>query len=63
MAKEKIVAIGLLSESDLRVLGEGFSRHFPVSDDGIFDDLLAKLDDIEAVPTDSGMIMRPRAGH
>lgn len=40
---EKIVSIGLLTERDLDVLGEGFRRHFPIRDDELFDDLIEKL--------------------
>lgn len=48
MAKEKIVAVGLLTEHDVRVLGQGFDRLFPIEDLSGFEDLLAKLDDVEA---------------
>jgi len=54
MTKDKIVAVGLLTEHDVRVLGQGFNRLFPVEDASSFDDLIAALDEIGEVdcPTD-----------
>lgn len=51
MTKDRIVAVGLLTQRDLDVLGTGFNRLFPVdSDDGLdgFADLIAQLDKIDA---------------
>ncbi|MDF2495481.1 hypothetical protein [Sphingomonas sp.] len=50
MPHERIIAVGLLTERDLRVLGEGFNRVFAVEDVQDFDHLLARLDHIEATP-------------
>lgn len=47
---DRIVAVGFLTQNDLKVLGEGFDRMFPVDDAAGFDDLLAKLDGIAAIP-------------
>ncbi|HEX8382547.1 MAG TPA: hypothetical protein VF592_04135 [Sphingomonas sp.] len=49
-ADNRIVAVGFLTRGDLDVLGRGFSRHFPVKHDDAFDDLLAKLDTVDATP-------------
>ncbi|UZK65854.1 hypothetical protein [Sphingomonas sp. M1-B02] len=38
------MAVGLLSARDLERLGSGFSRCFPVADDGQFEDLLKAID-------------------
>lgn len=46
---DAIVAVGLLTQRDLDVLGSGFRRSFPVSEDTAFDDLLEALDSIEAI--------------
>ncbi len=46
---DQIVAVGLLTQRDLDVLGSGFRRSFPVSEDTAFDDLLQALDSIEAI--------------
>lgn len=54
MPHDRIIAVGLLTERDLRVLGEGFNRVFAVEDVKDFDNLLARLDHIEATsPTRS----------
>ncbi|MBT2185933.1 hypothetical protein KK488_03140 [Sphingobium sp. H33] len=45
---ERIVSIGLLTRSDLQLLGQGFQRHFPITQDDSFSDLLAKLDTLAA---------------
>ena len=48
---EPIVAIGLLSQNDLNLLGSGFRRAFRVDDDtALFDDLLAAIDAAEGQP-------------
>ena len=49
MTSERIVAVGLLTEEDVAVLGKGFKRLFPVPNDAVFDDLLAKLDSVNPV--------------
>jgi hypothetical protein len=52
LTKDRIVAVGLLTQRDLDVLGTGFDRLFSVdmaSEDG-FADLMAQLDRIAPVP-------------
>lgn len=56
MTKDRIVAVGLLTQRDLEVLGTGFHRLFSVNadddeDDG-FADLIAQLDKIDAISPD-----------
>ncbi|WP_230481456.1 hypothetical protein [Sphingomonas sp. Leaf21] len=46
---DQIVAVGLLTQRDLDVLGSGFRRSFPVEEDAAFDDLLRALDSIEGI--------------
>ena len=36
---DKIVSIGLLTGIDLARLGKSFTRHFPIVEDELFDDL------------------------
>jgi hypothetical protein len=48
---ERIVAIGLLTQRDLDVLGTGFERAFPLQSNADFEDLLAKLDEVTASTT------------
>jgi hypothetical protein len=50
MPEEKIVAIGLLTSHDLKMLGEGFTRHFPVPEGEAFVELIRQLDAIEWEP-------------
>jgi hypothetical protein len=40
----QIVAIGLLTQQDLEMLGQGFDRAFPVDDNLVFEDLLRAID-------------------
>jgi hypothetical protein len=46
-SEEPIVAIGLLTQNDLNLLGSGFRRAFRIEDSPIFDDLLAAIDDAD----------------
>lgn len=55
MANDEIVAVGFLTQRDLDVLGSGFRRVVPLTRDGAFDDLLAQLDHVRAVPTAHGL--------
>jgi hypothetical protein len=45
--KDDIVAIGLLTEQDLSLLGGGFRRAFRIDDTPCFDELLAAIDEAE----------------
>jgi len=45
---ERIVAIGLLTERDLDVLGTGFRRAFRIDDSPCFEELLAAIDAAES---------------
>lgn len=44
---ERIVAIGLLTKRDLRLLGPTFDRAFPVEDAPCFTELLRAIDDAD----------------
>jgi hypothetical protein len=46
MSDERVVAVGFLTERDLSVLGSGFRRMVPITDDDAFAELLAKLDEV-----------------
>ena len=48
MQRDKIVAIGLLTQRDLDILGDGFRRVFPLDAAGDFDALLAAIDEADA---------------
>lgn len=40
----RIIAIGLLTQQELEMLGQGFDRAFPIDDDLVFEDLLRAID-------------------
>lgn len=44
---QRLVAVGLLTERDLAMLGEGFRRAFRLGEDHDFNDLLAAIDAAE----------------
>ncbi|MEO0063321.1 MAG: hypothetical protein RLZZ08_1881 [Pseudomonadota bacterium] len=46
--KERIVAIGLLSDVHLRMLGSSLKQVFLISEDDQFDALIRALDEMEA---------------
>jgi hypothetical protein len=44
----KFVAVALLTQNDLDLLGSGFRTAFPIDSHGSFDDLLRAIDTAEA---------------
>ena len=44
LAEERIVAVGLLTQRDVEVLGHGFSRLWPVDQTPCFTELLEAID-------------------
>jgi hypothetical protein len=51
MRSDDFVAVGLLTRSDLEVLGSGFRRAFPLNRTTDFTSLLARIDDVFAART------------
>ena len=47
MARERIVAIGFLTERDLHLLGHTFSRLWPVDEVPKFEELLEAIDEAD----------------
>jgi len=47
LPKDRIVAVALLTESDLTVLGPAFTRAWPVEDAPVFGQLLREIDKAE----------------
>lgn len=43
----QIVAIGLLTQHELELLGQGFDRAFPIDEELVFEDLLRAIDDAD----------------
>jgi len=46
--REKIVAVGLLTQSDIERLGASFNRLWPVEDTACFSSLLEAIDDADS---------------
>ena len=47
MADQRIVAVGLLTARDLEVLGQGFTRIFPIDEKPCFTQLLRAIDEAD----------------
>ena len=47
MAQERIVAIGLLTQREIDLLGYGFSRLWPVDDTPCFTELVQAIDEAD----------------
>ena len=47
MAKERIVAVGLLTQREVELLGHGFSRLWPVDETPCFVELLQAIDEAD----------------
>ncbi len=45
--RHRVVAVGLLTAQDLRVLGPAFNRAWPVDETPCFGDLLAAIDEAD----------------
>lgn len=58
MASEKIVSVAFLNQREVDKLAEPLSHCIPVVDDGMFDDLLSRLDQIEFAPLGNSVVMR-----
>ncbi|MCW4463511.1 hypothetical protein OK349_17520 [Sphingomonas sp. BT-65] len=61
MGKDRIVAVGFLTDADLRLLGERFDRYFPVEQEDVFADLIAELDKVEAIPFEKGVSIQRKS--
>lgn len=47
MAEERIVAVGLLTQREVELLGDGFSRLWPVDDTPCFTELIQAIDEAD----------------
>lgn len=47
MSDDKIVAVGLLTQTNLRMLGSSLKKVIPVTDDDRFVEILRDLDEME----------------
>ena len=61
MANDRLVAVGFLTDADLRLLGERFERYFPIEHEDVFAELVSELDKIEATPFERGVSIQPKS--
>ncbi|HKH27954.1 MAG TPA: hypothetical protein VKA61_06405 [Sphingomicrobium sp.] len=47
MTEERIVAVGLLTQREVELLGHGFSRLWPVDETPCFTELIKAIDDAD----------------
>ena len=47
MARKRIVAVGLLTQREVEMLGHGFSRLWPVDETPCFTDLIKAIDEAD----------------
>jgi hypothetical protein len=47
LAQERIVAVGLLTQREVEILGHGFTRLWPVDETPCFTELLRAIDDAD----------------
>jgi hypothetical protein len=50
--QEAVVAVGLLTQTHLDMLGTSLKRVFPIADDSSFEDLLQALDELDSEDRD-----------
>ena len=46
MADDHFIAVGLLTETNIRMLGPSLRHVFPIPQDNKFDDLIKELDEV-----------------
>jgi hypothetical protein len=44
LSQDRIVAVGLLTQTDLNLLGPTFTRAWPIEDASVFEELVAAID-------------------
>lgn len=62
MARDRIIAVGLLTQTDIDRLGHGFQRLYPVRDTPCYGDLLRAIDEADRALASGAMITSPPAG-
>lgn len=64
MAEERIVAVGLLTQREVELLGHGLSRLWPVDDSPCFTELIKAIDEAERrLKEDKAEGLGPRQPH
>ena len=52
MADDHFIAVGLLTETNIRMLGPSLRHVFPIPQDNKFDELIKALDEVCSPPRD-----------
>jgi len=60
VSKPPIVSVGFLTQLDLERLGQQFANHIPVTQDDMFADILAQLDQIDIEQLGPAIVLRPK---
>jgi hypothetical protein len=58
---QPIVAVGLLTQHELELLGKGFDRAFPIDSENVFEDLLRAIDEADLASNSPEYPDMPRA--
>jgi len=59
MSEDRIVSVALLTQHEIDHLAGALKRCYPVTDEGMFDHLLAQSDGIDIEPFGKGVVIRP----
>jgi len=62
VAKERIVAVGLLTQREVELLGHNFSRLWPIDDTPCFADLLKAIDEADRELQQKQRVIEPAQG-
>jgi len=63
LANERIVAVGLLTQREVEVLGHGFTRLWPVDETPCFSDLIRAIDEADReLARDRDTVGNPASG-
>ncbi len=60
MAENRIVAIGLLTQREVELLGHGFSRLWPVDETPCFTELVRAIDDADRELEEAHLMAGPQ---
>ena len=63
LSQQRIVAVGLLTEHDLSLLGEGFNRAWPIDETPCFEGLIKAIDEADrALSSQQECKIAPQSG-
>jgi hypothetical protein len=59
---QPIVAVGLLTQHELELLGKGFDRAFPIDSENVFEELLRAIDEADLASSSAKSPRTPQTG-